>query len=145
MAKVDIRSERDAVIEELSVALGRMVEQALTLEHKSARKGRLSARLKEIGSRPGGALADDSPLLKTALAIDASLGIRSQIDTSSTDANIPLAMGIPALTLGAGGRGGGAHTSDEWYCPDGRDLGLRRAFQLACAMLSGVAMPSPGA
>ena len=144
-AKVDIRSERESLIEELSASLGRIVEQALAIEHKAARKGRLIARLKEIGSRPGGALADDSPLLKAALAIDAALGIRSQIDISSTDANIPLAMGIPAVTLGAGGRGGGAHTSEEWYCPDGRDLGLRRAFHLACAMLSGAAIPVPGA
>ncbi|MCC7341166.1 MAG: M20/M25/M40 family metallo-hydrolase [Bryobacterales bacterium] len=144
MAKVDIRSERDSLIEELAAALARFVEQAIAAEHKVARKGRLSARLKEIGARPGGALQEDSPLLNAALSIDSALGIRSQIDTSSTDANIPLSMGIPALTLGAGGTGGGAHTSDEWYCPDARDLGLRRAFFLACAMLSGVAA-SPSA
>lgn len=145
MAKVDIRSERESLIEELSASLGHIVEQAVAIEHKAARKGRLSARLKEIGARPGGALADGSPLLNAALSIDSALGIRSQIDTSSTDANIPLSMGIPALTLGAGGTGGGAHTSEEWYCPDGRDLGLRRAFFVACAMLSGVAVPPAGA
>lgn len=145
MAKVDIRSEQESLIEELSASLWHFVEQALAREHKAARKGRLSARLREIGARPGGALADESPLLNAVLAIDAALGIRSQIDTSSTDANIPLSMGIPAVTLGAGGSGGGAHTTDEWYCPDARDLGLRRAFFVACAMLSGIAIPRLGA
>ena len=50
----------------------------------------------------------------------------SLADCSSTDANIPLAMGIPAVAIGAGGMGGGAHTSQEWFSPDGRDLGLKR-------------------
>ena len=79
--------------------------------------------------------------MTTVLAIDRAMSIRSQLDTSSTDANIPLSMGIPAVALGAGGTGGGAHTSEEWYRPDGRDLGLRRAFLVACAMLSALAIP----
>jgi len=48
------------------------------------------------------------------------------VDCASTDANIPLSLGIPAVSIGAGGQGGGAHTPGEWYSPDGRDLGLRR-------------------
>lgn len=143
-AKVDIRSERESQIEELAQSLLRSVEQGVAAEHQLAKKGRLSARVREIGARPAGRLADDSPLLRAVLAIDAAMGIQSQIDTSSTDANIPLSMGIPALTLGAGGSGGGAHTSEEWYRADARDLGLRRAFLAACAMLSGVAVPAPG-
>ena len=58
--------------------------------------------------------------------MDAYLGIRSRLDCSSTDANIPLSLGIPAVSIGAGGQGGGAHTMKEWYNPDGRDLGLKR-------------------
>ncbi len=145
MAKVDIRSEHEPMIEELAASLGQFVEQAISLEHRSARKGKLTAKVREIGYRPGGFLADGSPLLRTVLAIDSWLGVRSRIDTSSTDANIPLSMGIPAITLGAGGTGGGAHTSEEWYCPDRRDTGLRRAFYVACAMLSGLAVPPGGA
>ena len=58
-------------------------------------------------------------------AVDAHLGIRSHLDTSSTDANIPLSLGIPAVAIGAGGVGGGAHTTQEWYRPEARDLGLK--------------------
>jgi hypothetical protein len=58
--------------------------------------------------------------------VDAHLGIRAHLDTSSTDANIPLSLGIPAVAIGAGGVGGGAHTTQEWFRPEGRDLGLKR-------------------
>ena len=133
------------MIEEITASLVRCVERGLAEEHDIARRGRLTARVKEIGSRPGGALPEDSPLLEAVQGADRELGIRSQLDTSSTDANIPLSMGIPAVTLGAGGTGGGAHTTEEWYRADGRDLGLRRAFLVACAMLAGIAAPRPGA
>jgi len=54
--------------------------------------------------------------------------VRSHLDMSSTDANIPLSMGIPAVAIGGGGAGGGAHTTQEWFRPEGRDLGLKRIF-----------------
>lgn len=145
IAKVDIRAEQEELIEEITASLVRCVEQGLGEEHDIARRGKLSARVKEIGSRPGGALAEDSPLLAAVQRVDQELGIRSQLDTSSTDANIPLSMGIPAVTLGAGGAGGGAHTTEEWYRAEGRDLGLRRVFLVACAMLAGIAVPAPRA
>jgi hypothetical protein len=66
--------------------------------------------------------------------VDAYLGIRSHLDCSSTDANIPLSLGIPAISIGAGGQGGGAHTYQEWYNPEGRDLGLKRIL-LALSLL----------
>jgi hypothetical protein len=58
--------------------------------------------------------------------VDAHLGIRSHLDCASTDANIPLSLGLPAISIGAGGQGGGAHTTQEWFHPEGRELGLRR-------------------
>jgi tripeptide aminopeptidase len=140
-AKVDIRSERESMIAELALSLRRCVEQAVATEQEQSRRGKLHVRVREIGARPGGRLADDSPLLAAVKTIDGELGIQGQLDTSSTDANIPLSLGIPALAVGAGGTGGGAHTTDEWYFPDGRDLGLRRAFLILLAMLHGFAEP----
>jgi hypothetical protein len=67
--------------------------------------------------------------------VDAHLGIRSHLDTSSTDANIPLSLGIPAVAIGAGGAGGGAHTTQEWYRPEARDLGLKRLLLTFLLML----------
>ena len=78
--------------------------------------------------RPAGKLPPNSPLLATIRDVDRYLGNRSRLERSSTDANIPLSLGIPAIALGGGGKGGGAHTPEEWYDPSGRELGLKRLF-----------------
>ena len=75
--------------------------------------------------------------LETLRSVDRFLGNRSRLERSSTDANIPLSLGIPAVSLGGGGRGGGSHTLAEWYDPAGRELGLKRLF-LATIALAGV-------
>jgi len=79
-----------------------------------------------IGDRPGGALPDDAPLLATLRAVDRHLNLRTEPGLGSTDANIPLSLGIPAIAIGAGGTGGGIHTLAEWYDPTGRAVALRR-------------------
>jgi acetylornithine deacetylase/succinyl-diaminopimelate desuccinylase-like protein len=125
-AKVDIRSESARRVDEMSAVLAAAVERAVAVENERATAGKVTARVREIGARPGGRLPEDAPLLVYLRAVDAYLGIRSRLDCASTDANIPLSMGIPAVSIGAGGQGGGAHTLGEWYRPDGRDLGLKR-------------------
>jgi acetylornithine deacetylase/succinyl-diaminopimelate desuccinylase-like protein len=127
-AKVDIRSESNEKIEELVSFLTGVVERAREMENQRAAAGRVGVKLREIGSRPAAALPDGALILRYIRAVDAHLGIRSHLDTSSTDANIPLSLGIPSISIGAGGAGGGAHTTQEWYRPDARDLGLKRIF-----------------
>lgn len=125
-AKLDLRSESPEKLEHLSALLMASVEQALETENERAVSGRLAAKVREIGSRPGGRLPDDALILRHLRAVDSHLGIRSHLDCASTDANIPLSLGIPAVSIGAGGQGGGAHTPNEWYHPEGREVGLRR-------------------
>ena len=96
----------------------------------------MASTIKEIGSRPSGELADDAPILEATRAVDQHLGIRSHLDCSSTDANIPLSLGLQAVSIGAGGQGGGAHTASEWYLPEGRDRGLRRILLALCLLLT---------
>jgi tripeptide aminopeptidase len=142
-AKVDLRSESSARMEELATLLAASVERALEEENRRADVqarapgGRAGARLKEIGSRPGGALPEGASILEYLLAVDAHLGIRSSLDCSSTDANIPLSLGLQAVSIGAGGQGGGAHTPVEWFQPEGRELGLRRILLALCLLLAG--------
>ena len=124
--KVDIRSESAAKLEEISALLTTCVEKALEFENDRATGGKVNAKIKEIGSRPGGRLPDDAPILQYVRAVDAHLGIRSHLDCASTDANIPLSIGLPAISIGAGGQGGGAHTPQEWFHPEGREFGLKR-------------------
>jgi di/tripeptidase len=110
------------------------VEKALQAENEQATGGRVNAKIREIGSRPGGSLPEDSSILGILRAVDTHLGIRSHLDCASTDANIPLSMGLPAVSIGAGGRGGGAHTTTEWFHPEGREAGLKRIL-LALSLL----------
>jgi acetylornithine deacetylase/succinyl-diaminopimelate desuccinylase-like protein len=125
-AKVDIRSESPVKLDEIAALLTSTVERALEIENERATGGKVTAKIKEIGSRPGGRLPDDAYILQAVRAVDSHLGIRSHLDCASTDANVPLSMGLPALSIGAGGHGGGAHTPQEWFYPNGRELGLKR-------------------
>jgi tripeptide aminopeptidase len=134
-AKVDIRSESNARIDELVVALHDAAERAQDFENQRAASGKVSGRLKEIGSRPAARLPENAAILQYARSVDGHLGIRAHLECSSTDANIPLSLGIPALSIGAGGQGGGAHTPAEWFSPEGRDLGLKRILLLLMTLL----------
>jgi tripeptide aminopeptidase len=125
-AKIDIRSESNGKMDDLVEILTASVERAQSVENERATGGKVVARLKEIGSRPAGKLADGASILAFLRAVDAHLGIRSQLDCSSTDANIPLSLDLPAVSIGAGGQGGKAHTPNEWFLPEGRDLALKR-------------------
>jgi acetylornithine deacetylase/succinyl-diaminopimelate desuccinylase-like protein len=125
-AKVDLRSEDNDRLDELVELLNAAVARAQEVENQRSTAGKVAARIREIGSRPAAALPEDAPILAYVRAVDAHLGIRSRLDCSSTDANIPLHLGIPAVSIGAGGQGGGAHTPQEWFKPEGRDLGLKR-------------------
>jgi tripeptide aminopeptidase len=129
--KVDIRSESEDELAKLESALRECVAAGVRDEMESPRdrsKGKLEWRVELLGSRPGGELAADSPLLAALRAADSYVGNQSRVERSSTDANIPLAAGIEAISIGAGGNGGGAHSLQEWYEPAGREMGLKRAL-----------------
>jgi tripeptide aminopeptidase len=134
-SKVDLRSESAERIDQMAGLLASTVERALEIENARSAGGRVAGRVKEIGSRPGGGLREGAPILECVRAVDAHLGIRSRLDCSSTDANIPLSLGLPAVSIGAGGQGGGAHTAAEWFQPDGRELGLKRILLALCWLL----------
>jgi len=139
--KVDIRSESEDELTRLESALRECIAAGVRDETDSARdrsKGKLEWKVELLGSRPGGELASDSPLLAALRAADELVGNVSRIERSSTDANIPLSMGIDALSIGAGGNGGGAHSLQEWYDSAGREAGLKRTL-LTVLGISGVA------
>ncbi|HYM12483.1 MAG TPA: M20/M25/M40 family metallo-hydrolase, partial [Bryobacterales bacterium] len=142
-AKVDIRSESNAALEQIVAALEEAVRLAVEEENRRAAGSPAVAKVREIGSRPAAELGADSRLLACLRAVDAHLGIRSRLDRASTDANIPLSLGREAVTIGAGGQGGGAHTPSEWFNPEGRDLGLKRIFLSLALLLRGAAPPLP--
>jgi len=129
--KVDLRSENEVEITRLESALRDCVAAGVKDEMDNSRernRGKLEWKISQIGSRPGGELPPDSPLLAALRAADEYVGNQSRVERSSTDANIPLSLGIEAIALGAGGNGGGAHSLQEWYEPAGRDMGLKRVL-----------------
>jgi len=129
--KVDLRSENEDEIARLESSLRDCVAAGVKDEMDNARernRGKLEWKINQIGSRPGGELPPDSPLLAALRSADEYVGNQSRVERSSTDANIPLSLGIEAIALGAGGSGGGAHSLQEWYEPAGRDLGLKRVL-----------------
>lgn len=139
-ATVDSRSTSSDELLRLEVALHRAVEDAV--DHWNARatvvgraRGVLTYRIDTIGDRPAAQLPEKSPILEALRAVDRHLGLLSGSRLGSTDANIPLSLGVPALSLGAGGDGGGAHTLAEWYSTKDRELGLRRILLLTATML----------
>jgi acetylornithine deacetylase/succinyl-diaminopimelate desuccinylase-like protein len=137
-ASIDFRSTSPDELLRLEVALHRAVEDAVGHGNASAKagsRGALSFTIGKIGDRPAATLPGDSPLLEALRAVDRHLGLKTDLRLGSTDANIPLSLGIPALSMGAGGEGGGAHTHVEWYCAKDREAGLRRVLLLTLAMM----------
>jgi len=148
-ARFDLRSLEPEQLVRLEVELHRAVEDAVLAANAMApgRSGRSKGRgaleflITRIGDRPAGKLNDDSPLLEALHAVDRHLGIRAEQRVASTDANIPLSLGIAALSIGAGGDGGGIHTSSEWYDASGRELALKRILLLLLLALDQLAQP----
>jgi acetylornithine deacetylase/succinyl-diaminopimelate desuccinylase-like protein len=151
--KVDIRSTSMAEMEQLEqslrLALNRAIEDE-TMESQmrssslsqsaSATQKRapgVSCEVVVIGSRPAGELQPGARILQVIRAVDTQLSNAAQVQRASTDANIPLSLGQEAIAIGGGGSGGGAHTLQEWFDSNGRELGLKRIL-LTLLALAGV-------
>ncbi len=134
---VDLRSTNEAQLSRLEEFLLQTIQHAIRAENSMrAASGRsLRSDIQLIGHRPSGALSQQSPLVKLALEASQAVGIRPILNCASTDANIPISLGIPAITIGAGGKGGDAHRLSEWYDPTGREIGYERALLLMLGMV----------
>src|ERR1700758_5087929 len=145
--KVDIRAtsmvEMERLEQALRLALNRAMEdETMAAEMRSPAQRRpsgVNCEVVVIGSRPAGELAVGARILQVVRAVDAQLGNAAQVQRASTDANIPLSLGLEAIAIGGGGSGGGAHTLQEWFDSNGRELGLKRIL-LTMLALAGAGM-----
>ncbi|MCA6299967.1 MAG: M20/M25/M40 family metallo-hydrolase [Phenylobacterium sp.] len=114
--EVDLRSEAPAALAELDRNFKKAVEKAVAKENsaRSTSYGAIQADLGVIGERPAGRTSPDSRIVRITRAAIIDRGFSAEEETSSTDSNIPMSLGIEAVTIGAGGRGGRAHAPDEW-------------------------------
>jgi len=135
--EVDLRSAAEAELQRLDAFFRRAVRDAVDEENGKRRAGEalLKLKLDLMGERPTGETPVDSPLVEIAVEATKLLGFEPRLDQSSTDSNLPISLGIPAITLGAGGTSGASHTLDEWYDPRNRDLGLKRGLLVALGVV----------
>lgn len=135
--EVDLRSSAEAELRRLDAFFRRAMRDAADDENSRRRAGdpELKLKLDLIGERPSGQTPADSPLVEIAIEATRLLGFEPRLDQSSTDSNMPISLGIPAITLGAGGTSGCSHTLDEWYDPRDRDKGLKRGLLVILAFI----------
>ena len=135
--EVDLRSAAETELQRLDAFFRRAMREAVDEENSKRRAGDPLLRLKVdlIGERPTGETPADSPLVELAIEATKLLGVEPRLDRSSTDSNLPISLGIPAITLGAGGSSAFSHSLDEWYDPRGRHVGLKRGLLVVLGMV----------
>jgi len=136
---VDIRSEMKEDLDKSVDTFIRLMHEAADEENRvrTTSQGRIDVEVKLIGDRPFGQVAMNSPIVQTAGAVIQSFGLNPNYGMSSTDSNIPLSMGIPAITLESGGTGGRNHTLDEWI--DVEKTPSVRGIEIAMGILMSLA------
>lgn len=136
-AEVDMRSSDPKSLNNLDERFKSAVHQALNEENARWKdKGKISVDLKMIGNRPAGEMPATSQLVQTALTVSTALGFASSMGEGSTDSNYPQSLNVPAITIGGGGRGQGAHTPEESFDITDSWKGSQRALLLAVALVN---------
>jgi tripeptide aminopeptidase len=135
--EVDLRSADPAALLALDAGFQKAVGAALADENERwENRGRLTVEKTLVGSRPGGRNPKDAPILGAAVSVTSALGRRTTIEEGSTDANIPMSLGVPAITIGGGGASNGTHTTTETFDTTDSWQGTARAVLLAIALTS---------
>jgi di/tripeptidase len=137
--EIDLRSESPAELEKLNETMIGLLNEAVAEENKarSTRQGVVSLDLKLVGDRPSGQTPRDSRLVQTAAAAVRAAGLTPAFNYGSTDSNVPISLGIPAITIDSGGQGGRAHALDEWI--DVEKTASLRGMQVALALILALA------
>lgn len=133
-AEVDMRSESPARLELIDAIFQRSVARALAEANAQRDRGEpLSVDVETLGRRPSGIVAPETPLIQRTLAATRYFGIEPVLGSGSTDANVAIALGIPATTISRGGISGGAHSLDEWWSGTDAHIGIQKALLIALA------------
>jgi tripeptide aminopeptidase len=132
--EVDMRSLDPRALDGIDAVFQAAVRHGLQAENRARRHGpALTAAVDRVGLRPAAETPLETPLIQRALAATAHLGLQPALGSGSTNANVPMAMGIPATTIGRGGLGGGAHSLDEWWLPQRPELAVQKALLIVLA------------
>ena len=127
--ELEVRSRSLPELERLTKEIRGRAEAAVAAANERANgRGKAELSMEMIGDRPAGDTHPDERLVRVAIAATRAVDAEPELAVSSTDANIPMALGIPAVTIGAGGEAGLAHTTDEWYRNQAGPEGVVRAL-----------------
>jgi tripeptide aminopeptidase len=134
--EVDMRSVSAAELQKLEAEFKRAVQEALDEENaRGEGPNKLTVEMKIVSRRPAGVTSVDSPIVKIAMAADAALGIKTKLSAGSTDSNIPISLGVPAITIDGGGEGRGAHSLDESFDTTDSHIGTQRALLIVLGVV----------
>ena len=113
---IDIRSIEPNRLDDMEEILFNSMQKALKEQNEMKRSGSdLALTINKIGNRPSGKVEESVPLIQRTIAATQYMGVEPRLTIGSTDSNIPISIGVPAVTIGRGGEGGGAHSLDEWW------------------------------
>jgi acetylornithine deacetylase/succinyl-diaminopimelate desuccinylase-like protein len=130
-----MRSSDAASLAAVDAQFQRAVDQAVAEENRRwNHPNMITAEKKLVGDRPAGNTAEDAPIVRAAVAVNQALGFAGELREGSTDSNIPMSLGIPAITIGGGGQGRGAHSLAEQFDTTDSWKGTQRATLLAIVL-----------
>jgi len=132
--EVDMRSESPERLNGIDQLLQAAVQKALAEENQMKQRGaNLTVEVKSVGDRPSGSLDPNLPLVQQTMAVIKNMQGEPQLGVGSTNSNTPIAKGVPAVTIGAGGTGGNAHALSEWWKNDKGYVAIQQALLLLLA------------
>jgi len=132
--EVDMRSADTAALASVDASFQQAVDRALVAENERWTNGRLEVDKALVGDRPAGRTDDGSPMVRTLVSVTRALGLPVTLDEGSTDANLAMSLGIPAVTIDGGGRGTGGHSLAESFDTTDSWKGTARALLAAIAL-----------
>jgi len=132
--EVDMRSADPASLAAVDAKFQKAVDLALAAENARWSHGRLEVDRKLVGDRPAGRTSESAPIVQAALSVNRALGLPERLGQGSTDSNIPMSLGIPAVTIGGGGSTSGTHSLSEAFDSTDSWKGTQRALLLAIAL-----------
>jgi tripeptide aminopeptidase len=133
--EVDLRSSNSSALAALDARLRQAVDRAVIEENaRWGRPGVITVVKELVGDRPAGSISEDAPIVVTALATARAVGLPSGISEGSTDANLPMSLNIPAITIGGGGRSMNAHAPNESFDATDSWRGTENALLLTIAL-----------
>lgn len=141
---LDLRSASEAELKKLETQVMDLLQ--IAVEEENARWGStaISVEIKLVGDRPAGQQSPDLPIVQAAWAASAAVNVPPEFGpASSTDANLPMSLGIPAIRLCGGGAEGNNHSLDEWYDPANGYRGPQKIFMTLLGLVGVAGLSEP--